>query len=121
VILIGVVLVLVVVGAVVTTPWRGLSQRERVWAVLACVVTVAMFALPVTAATSPWRRVVGIALDVCIGASVALLLYGVALARARRVAGRPAGHLVLPGMVAALPVVLVALNWALWCTAERAM
>ncbi len=112
------VLVLVSVGAVVATPWRGLSRRERVWAVLACVVTAAMFALPVTPATSPWRRVMEIALGVCIGASIALLLYGVVLARARRVAGRPAGQLVLPSVVAALPLVIIGLTWALWCTAE---
>src|SRR5687768_3982404 len=60
----------------VATPWRRLTLGGRVWALAACLNALAFFSMPTTAATSPWRPVVGRMLATSAGVSLVLLLVG---------------------------------------------
>jgi hypothetical protein len=95
------------------TPWRRLPARGRLWALAACLNTLIFCSLPTTAATSPWRPVVGRVLAAGAGLSLALLVLG--LVPWRRNAAVPgAGAVwVAPLIIGAVPSVFYAFFWVI--------
>ena len=79
--MVAVVLILVVLLLLATTPWRRLPFVGRLWAAAALLNTVIFFCMPTTPATSPWRPVVSNVLLASATVSLALFLLGVHLRR----------------------------------------
>jgi hypothetical protein len=105
-------LVLLVVA--VLTPWRQLRHLTRiewVWAALVCCTTLAVFAImnaPYSPPGSPDTERRG---TIALGVLAAVLLWGVALALARRRAGLSVRPLLPVFVVGALPLLLIGIIW----------
>jgi hypothetical protein len=98
---------------VAATPWRRLPAVGRLWGLAACLNALIFFSLPTTAATSPWRPVVGRVLAASAGLSLALLVMGLMLRR-RHAAVPGAGAVwVTPLIIGALPSMFYAFFWAI--------
>src|SRR5688572_29054134 len=57
--MIAVVLLVLILVFLAATPWRRLPTPGRIWAAGALLNSLVFFGMPTTAATSPWRPVVG--------------------------------------------------------------
>ena len=57
--MIAIVILILFILLVLTTPWRRLSAPARLWALVACSNALVFFGMPTTPATSPWRPIVG--------------------------------------------------------------
>ena len=106
-----VVVLLAVLGVLLaTTPWNRLTTTGRLWALAAGLNTLIFFSMPITAATSPWRPVIGRVLAVSAGVSLLLLLLGLGL-RHRHVAHAGLAAWLGPLIVGALPGVFYVFFW----------
>jgi hypothetical protein len=109
--MIAIVILVFVVLLLMSTPWRGLPPIGRFWALAAGLNTVVFFSMPNTAATSPWRPVVGGVLAASAGVSLGLLMLGLVLRqRQEKVTGAGAAW-VAPLILGALPSVFYAFFW----------
>src|SRR2546427_690944 len=68
--MIAIVILILFILLVLTTPWRRLSAPARLWALVACSNALVFFGMPTTPATSPWRPIVGRVLATCYHKSV---------------------------------------------------
>lgn len=109
--MIAIVLLGLLGSLIAATPWRGLPSGGRLWALAACLNALIFFSLPTTAATSPWRPVLGRVVAVSAGLSLGLLVLGLVLRR-RHAAVRGAGAVwVAPLVIGALPGLFYAFFW----------
>lgn len=114
--MIALLLLVVLVVLLFTTPWRQLPRTGQTWALISCLNTLVCFSLPTTPATSPWRPVVSRALVLTVALSLALFIIGLGLSR-RRVGGLRATGWLAPLIVSALPIATQLLLWLLWSRA----
>ena len=111
--MIAIVLLDLLLFLLAATPWRRPPAEGRLWALAGCLNALIFFSLPTTAATSPWRPVVGRVLAASAGLSLALLVLGLVLRR-RHAAVPGAGAVwVAPLVIAALPSVFYAFFWTI--------
>jgi len=96
-----------------TTSWRQLPVSGRVWALAACLNALVFFSMPTTAATSPWRPLVGRVLAASAGASFALLALGLMLRHRQAAASRTSAAWVGPLILGALPGVFYTFFWVI--------
>jgi hypothetical protein len=73
------VLLLAILLLLVLTPWRRLPLAGRVWSAASLFNTFIFLGMPTTAATSPWRPVVGRVMAGSAAASLGLLFLGLVL------------------------------------------
>ena len=97
----------------VATPWRRLGPGGRVWALAASLNALAFFSMPTTAATSPWRPVVGRVLATSAGVSLVLLLVGFSLRRRHVVPSDSEAAWLAVLILGALPCLFYAFFWVI--------
>jgi hypothetical protein len=111
--MIAVVLLGLLVFLLAATPWRRLPAGGQLWALAACLNALIFFSLPTTAATSPWRPVVGRVLAASAGLSLALLVLGLVLWRHHGAVPGAGAVWVAPLVIGALPSVFYAFFWVI--------
>ena len=85
--MIAVALLVLILLLLVAAPWLRLPRAGQLWAVTGLVNTLVFFAMPTTAATSPWRPVVADVLAASASMSFALLVLGLVLRKRDGAAG----------------------------------
>jgi len=111
--MVAIVLLGLLVFLVAATPWRRLPAGGRLWALVAGLNALIFFSLPTTAATSPWRPVVGRVLTASAGLSLALLVLGLVLWRRHAAAPGVGAVWVAPLVIGALPSLVYAFFWVI--------
>jgi hypothetical protein len=111
--MIAIVLLSVLVLLLAATPWRRLAAGGRLWALAACLNALIFFSMPTTAATSPWRPIVGRVLATSAGLSLALLVLGLVLWRRQAAVPGAGAAWVAPLVIGALPSVFYAFFWVI--------
>ena len=106
------VAVVILLVVAVLTPWRQLwhlTRIERIWAVLVCCNTVAVFGIMDAPYTPPGPRSNERTGEVALAALAALLLWGVWFARMRYRAGLSGRPLFPIFVIGTLPLLLIGL------------
>lgn len=93
------------------TPWRRLPIAGRWWFAAAMINTVVFLTMPTTAATSPWRPIVGRVLAASAAVSLALVVIGLVLRRRHAATGDTGGAWSGALILAALPGAFYAFFW----------
>ena len=109
--MIAVALLLLVVLLLAATPWRRLPMAGQFWAGAVLLNTLIFLSMPTTAASSPWRPIVGRVLAGSAATSLALLVLGLMLRQRHAAAGQVGGAWVGPLILCAFPVLLYTFFW----------